>query len=308
MSNRWRNSRNSDRLYFLGLQNHGGWWTAVMKLKMFPPWMESYDKPEPEHSYMSDSVMSHQAPLSMKFSKQEYWSGLPFLLQGIFPTHGSSLCFLHLLNWQANSLPTEPPGKPNLDSILKSRDITLLTKVRLDKTMDFPSSHAWMWDHKEGWALENWCFWTVVLEKTLESHLDSKDIKPVHPKRNQSWIFIWRTDAEAEVPTLWSSGTKRQLTGKDPDARKDWGQEEKGITEDEMVVWHYRLDGREFEWTQGDSEGQGSLACCNPGVTNSQIQLSGRATTKMSLELIQHSVDVTRFCCYWSLGPGWPGK
>ena len=183
-----------------------------------------------------------------------------------------------------------------------------MTKVCLDKAMDFPSSHAWMWDHKEGWALENWCFWTVVLEKTLESRLDSKDIKPVLPKGNQSWIFIGRTDAEAEVPTLWSSDTKSQLTGKDPDARKDWGQEEKGTTEDEMVVWHYRLDGHELEWTQGDSEGQGSLACCSPGVTNSQTQLSGRATTKMSLELTQHSVDVTRFCCYWSLGLGWPGK
>ena len=108
--------------------------------------------------------------------------------------------------------------------------------------------HAWMWelDYKENWAPKNRCFWTVVLEKTLESPLDCKEIQPVHPKGNQSWIFIGRTDAEAETPTLWPSDVKSWLIWKDPDAGKDWRQE-KGTTEDELVGWHYRLNGHEFE-------------------------------------------------------------
>ena len=101
--------------------------------------------------------------------------------------------------------------------------------------------------HREGWALKNWCFWTVVLEKTLESPLDNKEIKPVNPKGNQAWIFIRRTDAEAEPPILWPPDAESQLFGKDSDAGKDWGQDEKGTTEDEMVGWHQRLNGHEFE-------------------------------------------------------------
>ena len=136
----------------------------------------------------------------------------------------------------------------NLDSILKSRDITLPIKVCLVRLW-FSSSHVWMWelDYKESWALKNWCFWTVVLEKTLETPLDCKEIQPIHPKGNQSWIFIGRTDAEAETPILWPSDAKNWLIWKDPDAGKDWRQEEKGTTEDEMVRWHHQLDGHEFE-------------------------------------------------------------
>ena len=136
----------------------------------------------------------------------------------------------------------------NLDSILKSRDVTLPTKVRLVKIM-FSSSHVWMWqlDHKESWASKNWCFWTVVLEKTLESPLGCKEMQPVHPKGNQSWIFIGRTDAEAEAPILWPPDAKAWLIWKDPDAGKDWRQEEKGMTEDKMVGWHHPLNGCEFE-------------------------------------------------------------
>ena len=137
----------------------------------------------------------------------------------------------------------------NLVSILKGRDITLPTKVHLVKAMVFSSSHVWMWelDHEESWALKNWCFWTVVLEKTFESSLDCKEIQPVHPKGNQSWIFIGRIDAEAETPILWPPDVKSWLTGKAPDAGKDWRWKEKGTTEDEMVGWHHRLDGHEFE-------------------------------------------------------------
>ena len=113
----------------------------------------------------------------------------------------------------------------------------------------FPSSHVWMWelDHKESWAQKNWYFWTVVLEKTLESPLDCKEIQPVHPKGNQPWISTGRTDAEAEAPVLWPPDAKNWLIWKDPDAQKDWRQEKKGTTKDEMVGWHHRLNGHDFE-------------------------------------------------------------
>ena len=127
----------------------------------------------------------------------------------------------------------------------------------------FSSGHVWMWelDYKESWVPKNWCFWTIVLEKTLESPLDSK-IKPVHPKGNQPWIFTGRTDAEAETPIFWPPDAKTWLTRKDPDAGKDWRQEKKGTIEDEMVGWHHRLNG--FEQTLGDDLEQGSLACYSP--------------------------------------------
>ena len=126
------------------------------------------------------------------------------------------------------------------------------------------SGHVWMWelDYKESWAPKNWCFWIVVLEKTLESPLDCKEIRPVHPKGDQSWIFIGKTDVEAETPILWPPDVKNWLTGKDPNAGKDWGQEEKGTTEDEMVGWHHWLNGHGFGWTLGVGDGQGGLACC----------------------------------------------
>ena len=127
----------------------------------------------------------------------------------------------------------------------------------------FSSSHVWMWqlDYKESWVPKNWCFWTVVLEKILESPLDCKEIQPVHPKEDQSWVFIGRTDVEAETPKLWPPDVKSWLIWKDPDAGKDWVQEEKGMTEDEMVGWHHRLNGHEFGWTPGVGDGQG-----RPGV------------------------------------------
>ena len=128
------------------------------------------------------------------------------------------------------------------------------------------SSHVWMWelDHKEDWGPKNWCFWTVMLEKTLVSPLDCKEIKPVNPKGNQSWIFIGRTDSEAEAPILWPPHAKSWLIGKDPDDGKDWRQEEKGMTEDEMVGWHHQLNGHEFQQALGDGKGQEGLACCSP--------------------------------------------
>ena len=144
----------------------------------------------------------------------------------------------------------------------KSRDISLWTKVHIVKAMVFSYSRVQMWEleHKEGWAPKNWCFRTVVLEKTLESLLDCKEIKPVNPKGNQPWIFIGRTEAEA--PIFWPLNGKSQLIGKAPDAGKDWGQKEKWMTEDEIVGRHHRLNRHEFEQAPRH-DGQGSLVCCS---------------------------------------------
>ena len=134
------------------------------------------------------------------------------------------------------------------------------------QTYGFSSSHARTWelDHKEGWVTKNWCFWTVVLEKTLESPLHCKEIKTVNPKGNQSWVFTGRTDAEAEAAVLWSPDAKSKLTRNHTEAGKDWEQEEKGVTEDKMVGWHHWLNRHEFEQTPRDGERQGSLTCCSP--------------------------------------------
>ena len=181
MANRWGNSRNSERLYFGGLQNHSRWWLQPWNYKMLAPWKKSYDQPrqfiKKQRHYLDNKGLSSQG-------------------------------------------------------------------------CGFSSSHVWMWelDYKKSWVPKNWCFWTVVLEKTLERLLDCKEIQPIHPKGDQSWVFIGRTDAEAETPVLlWLPDTKSWLIWKDPDAGKDWGQEEKGMTEDEMAGWHHRLDGHEFE-------------------------------------------------------------
>ena len=129
----------------------------------------------------------------------------------------------------------------------------------------FSRGHVWMWelDCEECWAPKNWCFWTVVLEKTLESPLDFKEIQPVHSEGDQPWDFFGRNDAKAETPVLWPPHTKSWLIGKDFDAGRDWGQEKKGTTEDEMAGWHHWLDGHESEWTPGVGDGQGGLACCD---------------------------------------------
>ena len=159
---------------------------------------------------------------------------------------------LLLLGWKAMT---------NLDNLLKTRHY-FANKGLYIQSYGFSSSQVWTWelDHKECRA-PSWCFWTVVLEKIIESPLDCK-IKSVNPKRNQHWVCIWRTVAEA--PILWPPDVKSQLTGKDPDAGKDWRQEEKGMTENEMVGWHDRLNGHEFEQAPEDVEIQGGLACCSP--------------------------------------------
>ena len=150
----------------------------------------------------------------------------------------------------------------NLDSIFKSRDITLPTKVRLVKALVFPMV-MYGCESEEGWVLKNWCFWTVVLEKTLASPLDCKEIQLVHSEGDQPWDFFGRNDAKAETPVLWPPHGQSWLIGKDSGAWRDWGQEEKGTTEDEMAGWHHWLDGHGSQGTPGVGDGQGGRACCD---------------------------------------------
>ena len=157
----------------------------------------------------------------------------------------------------------------------------------------------WELDHKRGWALKNWCFWTEVLEKTLENPLDCKEIKPVNPKGNQSWIFIGRTDAEAEVPILQPPDVKSWLIEKDPDAGKDWRQEEKGTTEDEMVGWHHQLYGQEFDQALGDGEGQGSLVCCSPWDHKELDRTEDWTIACHTLSTYLHASPTCSLCLWW---------
>ena len=162
-----------------------------------------------------------------------------------------------------------PPGKKSYDKStqhIKKHRHYFVNKGPSGQSYGFSSHQVWMWDlnYTDSLAPKNWRFWTVVLEKTLESLLDSKEIQPGNPKGNQSWIFIERTDAEVEAPILWPHDVKNWLTGKNPDAGKDWKQEEMGTTEDEMVGWHHQLNGHEFEQAPGVGDGQGGLVCCSP--------------------------------------------
>ena len=189
----------------------------------------------------------------------------------------------------------------NLDSVLKSRDIPFLTKVSCQSYGVF-ISNVWMWelDYKESWEPKNWCFWTMVLEKTLESPLDSKEIKPVSPKENQPWIFVGRTDDEAEAPILWQSDVKSQLIGKDPDAGKEWRQEEKGTTGNEMVGWLHWLNGHEFKQALRDGEGQRSLVCCSPWGCKESDMTKRLNDNNVMVPSKPKSVIITAAMC-WSL-------
>ena len=167
--------------------------------------------------------------------------------------------------WNKKTLTPWKKSDDKPRQLIKKQRHYFANKGPYSQSYGFSSSHVWMWelDHK-GWALKNWCFWTVMLEKTLEGPLDCKEIKPVNLKGNKSWIFIGRTDAEAEAPILWPPDEKSWLIGKDPDAGKDWRWEEKGMTEDEIVGWHHRFKRLEFEQAPGVGDGQGSLVRCSP--------------------------------------------
>ena len=195
-------------------------------------------------------------------------------------------CRWWLQPWNYNTL---APWKKSYDQSrqhIKKQRHYLANKGPSSQSYGLSSSRIWMWelDHKESWMLKNWCFWTVVLKETLERPLDCKEIQPVHPKGNQAWIFIGKTDAEAETPILWPPDAKNWLIGKEPDAGKDWRREEKGMTEDEMVGWHHWFNGDEFVQTTGDSEGWGSKG--TPGVLHSMGSQSRTRLNKNSNEWI----------------------
>ena len=171
---------------------------------------------------------------------------------------------------EENPLWFKPFCALNLAAVLVLEQVSVIDDLREQ------SGHVWMWelDCEESWALKNWSFWTVVLEKTLESPLNCKEIQPVHSKGDQPWVFFGRNDPKAEIPILWPPHEKSWLIGKDSDDGRDWGQKEKGTTEDEMAGWHHGLDGREFEWTPGVGDGQEGLVCYTQGVSKSWTRLS----------------------------------
>ena len=185
------------------------------------------------------------------------WSLVPLpFLKPAWTSGSSRFTYCWSLAWRILSVTL------TLQHIKKQRHY-FANKGPSSQSYGFSSSHVWIWelDYKESWVLKNWCFWTMVL-KTLESPLDYKEIQPVHPKGNQSWIFIGRTDVEAETPILWPLNAKNWLIWKDLDAGKDWRQKEV-TTEDEMVGWHHQLKGLEFEQGLGIGDGKGSLVCCS---------------------------------------------
>jgi len=196
---------------------------------------------------MSDSVILWTAAYQASLSITNFWNLLKLMsIKLVMPSNHLIFCHpLFLL----------PLGFPS---------IGVFSNECLVKAMVFPEV-IWMWelDYKESWAPKNWCFWTVVLEKTLESPLDCKQIQPVHSKGDKSWVFIGGPDVEAETPIFWSPDVKSWLIWKDPDAGKDWGQEEKWTIEDEMVGWHHWHNGHGFGWALGVADGQGGLACCS---------------------------------------------
>ena len=183
----------------------------------------------------------------------------------------------------------------NLDSIFKSRDITLPKKVHLIKAMVSPlvMYGCESWTIKKA-VLKNWYFWTMMLEKTLESPLGCEEMQLVHHKGDQSWVFIGRTDAEAETPILWPPNAKSWLVGKDSDAGKDWGKEEKGTTEDEMVGWHHWLNGHSFGWTLGVGDGQRGLECCGSWFYKESDMTEQQNWTELIVESYVYSVVIFR--------------
>ena len=198
-----------------------------------------------------------------------------------------------------------PPWKKSYDKprlCIKKQRHHFANKGLYSQSYGFSNTHVQMRElhHKEGWATKNQCLQTVVLEKTLESPLDCKEIQPVNPKGNQSWIFIGRTNAEASI--LWPPDVKSWLTGKDPDAGKNWGQEENGEAEDETVGWHHWLDGQESEQTLGESEGQGSLVCCSPW-GHSQTRLRDWTTATCTLRNLLIDFILKWSTNSWASGP-----
>ena len=209
---------------------------------------------------LKTKIMASSPSLHGKWMGKKVWTVADFIFLGSNITVDGD---------HSHKIKNGPSWKESYDKPrkrIKKQRHYFANKCPYSQGYGFSSSYVWMWelDHKKGWALKNWCFWTVVLEKTLESPLHCKEIQPVHPKGNQSWIFFGRTDAEAETPILWPPNSKNWLFGKDPDAGKGWGQEEKGTIEDEMVGWHHRLNGHEFEQNLGVGNGEGGPEFYSP--------------------------------------------
>ena len=209
-------------------------------------------------------------------------------------------CQNHCRWWCSHEIKMLTPWKESYDQPrqhIKKQRCYFVNKGPPSQGYGFSSSHVWMWelDYKESWALKNWCFWTVVLEKTLESPLDCKEMQPVHPKGDQFWVFTGRTDAEAETPILWPPDAKSWLIWKEPDAGKAWRQDEKGMTEDEMVGWHHWLDGHGFGWTPGVGDGQGSLVCCSPWGCKESDMTEWLNWTEFWFPLFTKSISCTLF-------------
>ena len=226
-----------------------------------------------------NKIMASSSITSWQIDGETVETVTDFILRG-FQNH----CRWWLQPWNYKML---APWKKSYDKPrqhIKKQRHCFADKGLSNQSYGFSSSCVWMWelDLKEGWVPKNWCFWTRVLEKTRESPLDCKEIQLVNRKRNQSWIVIGRTDAEDRAPILWPANVKDWLIGKDPDAGKDWRQEEKRMTEDEMVGWQHWLNGHEFEQAPGDNEGQGSLADAVCGVAKSHTWLSNWTTIKCS--------------------------
>ena len=221
---------------FTPLLSRGGNWTSFLFL------FTETDPKSLVESFSSSHVWLDSSPKDLP---TDYMEALGFQ---------SKFSLIHP-KWSSLNLPRQH---------IKKQRHYFASKCLSGQGYGFSSSHVWICDldYKESWAQKNWCFWTVVLGKTLESPLNCKGIQPVHPKGNQSWVFIGRTDIEDEAPILWPPDAKSWLIWKDPNAGRDWGQEEKGTTEDEMAGWHHWVNGHEFGWTPGVSDGQGGLACC----------------------------------------------
>ena len=207
---------------------------------------------------------------------------------------------LQLCPTLCNPIDRSPPGSP-VPGILQARTLEWVPI----SFSNVSSGHVWMWelDYKESWAPKNWCFWTVVLVKTLEGPLDCKEIQPVHPKGDQFWVFIGRTDVEAETPILWPPDANSWLIWKDSDAGKDWGQEEKGTTEEEIFGWHHRLDGHRFGWTSGVGDGQGVLTCC--GSWDRKESDMAEQLNWTELNAWKWKVKAKSLSCVWLLATPW---
>ena len=307
----WQIDGNSGRFYFLGLQK-SLWMVTAAAAKSLQSCLTNSVRPhrwQPTRLPIPGILQARTLEwVAISFSNAWKWSRSVVLNSlrphGLQPTRllhpwdfpgKSTRVGCHCLLWDSDcncKIKMLAPFKRSYDQprqcIIKKQKHHFAIKSPSSQSYGFSSSHVWIWelDHKEGWALKNWCFQTVVLEKTLENPLDSKEIKPVSSKGNWPWIFTGRTDAEAEAPILWPPDAKSWLIGKDPEAGKDWRREEKGMTENEMVGWHPQLNGAnllKFEQTLKTVRDRDAWCAAVHGVAKSRTSLCDWTTTIISV-------------------------